>query len=72
MWEWHMGWAWWWMGVAMLVFWGVVAWVAVTLVRQRDSGGGSGPSAQEILAERYARGEIEDDEYRQRSELIRR
>jgi uncharacterized membrane protein len=28
--------------------------------------------AREILDERYARGEIEDDEYRRRSDLIRR
>jgi putative membrane protein len=72
MWEGHMGWAWWWMGVGMLVFWGVVAWVAVTLVRQGDKEARVARGAREILDERYARGEIEDDEYRRRSELIRR
>ena len=57
----------------MLVFWGLVAWVVVTLLRPADrSRGGSGREAQEILDERYARGEIEDDEYRRRSELIGR
>jgi putative membrane protein len=72
MWEWHSGWAWWWMVVGMLVFWGLVAWVVVTLVRQGDrTRSGKGPRAQEILDERYAKGEIEDDEYRRRSELIR-
>lgn len=73
MWEWHSGWAWFWMGALMLVFWGLVAWVVVTLVRPADRPrGGSGREAQEILDERYARGEIEDDEYRRRSELIGR
>jgi putative membrane protein len=72
MWEWHSGWFWWWMGVAMLVFWGVVAWVVVTLVRERDEQSPATRGAREILDERYARGEIEDDEYRRRSELIRR
>jgi putative membrane protein len=72
MWEWHSGCALWWMGVAMLVFWGLVAWVIVTLVRQADRGGGGKRGAREILDERYARGEIDDDEYRRRSELIRR
>jgi len=61
------------MGVGMLVFWGLVAWVAVTLVRQSDRGeSGKGAGAQEILDERYARGEIGDDEYRRRTELVHR
>jgi hypothetical protein len=41
MWEWHSGWAWFWMGALMLVFWGLVAWVVVTLVRQL-----TGPAAE--------------------------
>jgi putative membrane protein len=72
MWESHTGWAWWWMGVAMLVFWGFVAWVAVSLVRQGDKEPRVAGGARETLDERYARGEIEDDEYRRRSDLIRR
>lgn len=72
MWEWHSGWGWWWMGVAMLVFWGLVAWVVVTLVRQGDRSSSGKRGAREILDERYARGEIDDDEYRRRSEPIAR
>lgn len=72
MWEWHTGWVWWWMGVAMLVFWGLVAWVVVTLVRQGERGGRGSGGPREILDERYARGEIDDPEYRRRSELTRR
>jgi putative membrane protein len=71
MWEWPSDWVWWWMGVCMLVFWGLIAWVVVTLVRQGDRGVRGTHNAREILDERYARGEIEDDEYRRRSELIR-
>lgn len=71
-----MGMAFWlglvWMGVAMLIFWGLVAWVVVTLVRQGDRGGGGKRDAREILAERYARGEVDHDEHRRRSELILR
>lgn len=71
MWEWHSGWAWWWMGVAMLVFWGLVAWVVVMLAREGDKQSPA-TGAREILDERYARGEIDDNEYRRRSELIHR
>jgi len=70
MWEWHSGWAWWWMGVGMLLFWGLVALAVVLVVRQsRGESGRGGP--QRILDERYARGDIGDDEYRRRSDLIR-
>jgi putative membrane protein len=53
------------------VFWGLVAWLVVRLVRERDKQSLVTHGAREILDERYARGEIEDDEYRRRSELIR-
>jgi putative membrane protein len=72
MWEWHSGWAWLWMGVGMLVFWGLVAFVIFTLVRQSRTQNRPERGAREILDERYARGEIEENEYRRRSELIRR
>ena len=34
MWMWHSGWGWFWMSITMIVFWALVAWVIVTLVRQ--------------------------------------
>lgn len=67
------GWAGWlMMGFSMLVFWGLVAWVAVTLVRttSRPYDPRSG-HPDEILAERYARGEIDDAEYRRRLDILR-
>lgn len=60
-WE-FMGW-----GGVMGLFWLVIllllVWLAVGLFR-RDGGGGQ--SAREILDKRYARGEIDETEYRRR------
>lgn len=51
------------MSLTMVAFWGSLAWIVVTLVRRPP---GSGSSAQDILDERFARGEIDDEEYRRR------
>jgi len=56
----------------MVAFWGLVAFVVVTLLRQSRTESAPRGGAREILDERYARGEIEEDEYRRRTELIRR
>jgi putative membrane protein len=67
----------WWGGalglVLMLAFWGLVAWgiYAVargTRVQERPV---SRPDALSILDERLARGEIDQDRYRETRELIR-
>ena len=71
MWDGFGGWAWVWMCLGMIVFWGLVAWVAVTLVRQGRRVGPDKPEADALLEERFARGEIDEDEYRRRRELIR-
>ncbi len=61
---------WWWaMGVMMIAFWAVVAWAVVTLVQRGDSGR---HRAEDVLAERYARGEIDEREFKERRELIRK
>jgi putative membrane protein len=65
--------------VAMLVFWGALAWIIVTLLRQRggrsDSGpvpsGGTSADPLRILDERLARGDIEEEEYKRRRNLIK-
>ena len=75
---WNDGVGWWWllMLLTMIVFWGGIAWVIVTLVR-RDSGASraphepSRPTAESILHERFARGEIDIDEYNQRLNALR-
>ena len=64
--------------LAMLAFFGILAWAVVTIIRQRDgqrlgvaqSGSGS-PDPLQILDERLARGEIEIDEYTRRRDLLR-
>ena len=75
--------SWWWipMMIMMVAFWGGLIWIGVTLLKrnhtpQLHAPGAplpsvSRPTAQEILAERLARGEIESDDYRQRLEALR-
>ena len=74
------------MSVAMVLFWAAVVAGIVWLVRGAGDGGrrpgdgisldkpdGSGrPSARDILDERYARGELTDEEYRRRDVLSAR
>lgn len=65
------------MGSMMLLFWAVVIALVVWAVRSArkgdvhpDSAGTNAARADDILAERYARGEIEEDEFRRRRELL--
>jgi putative membrane protein len=67
MWPWMLGWS-------LLLIAGLVAlvWAIIRLAR----GGGRSTfdqpgSARTILDERYARGEIDDEEYRKRRETLR-
>ena len=77
--RWHDGWgpgAWIAMGFAMLVFWTIIVGVIVAIVRSghfhdHDHGPTRVHDAERILAERFARGEIDADEYRQRRDLLR-
>lgn len=78
MWSWHdSSWAWLWMGVMMVAFWAVVAVAVVFAARTLKSSQYAGQpshrpaqSPQDILSERYARGDIEADEYRRRLDEI--
>ena len=68
-------WGWIAMTTGMLLFWGLLILFAVLLVRalNRPSGGPTEtarPSAQQILAERFARGEIDEEEYGRRQETL--
>jgi putative membrane protein len=62
------GWGWAAMSISMLLFWGALVAAGVLLVRTlaRPSEGPGRPSPEQLLAERYARGEIDEDEYRRR------
>jgi putative membrane protein len=68
--DWEHGWALW---PLMWVFWIALVTLGVWLVmrRMRPSEAGGLDSARRILAERYARGEISSEEYRERLEQLR-
>lgn len=79
---WGMGWGWHWLG--MLVFWLVPLIVVVVLVAvaikylfsrgaRSDAGLNEGSNrALEVLEERYARGEINREEYLQKRDDLKR
>ena len=83
MWGYNWGWGEWiLMTSLMVVFWAAVITAIVLAVRYlanaRSSGDGrsrpSGPEqsrAEQVLGERFARGEIDDDEYRSRMKTLR-
>jgi putative membrane protein len=69
------GWGWWlFMALAMAAFWIGVAWVLVTVIRHGGTRTPPGPppsDPEHILHERFARGEIDADEYRARLDALR-
>jgi putative membrane protein len=68
----HMDGGWWWvMGIGWLIFLAVVVVLAVLLLRHVTTGPARSSSAGDILAERFARGEIDEDEYRRRRSALR-
>lgn len=84
---WHPAWGWGHMffgGLMMIVFWGGVIALVVLLVRwlgrtdtlgridTSGSGSSRGPTPLEILQERYARGEIDKQEYEERRKDLSR
>lgn len=69
----HMGRGWWWvMGIGWLIFLALLVVLSVVLVRHFTQSGPSRRAAEDVLAERFARGEIDEDEYRRRRDVIRR
>lgn len=71
----HPGWdrVGWWplIPIAWAVFLIVVVIVAAVVLSRRGIGWHRQPSAETVLAERYARGEIDEDEYRQRLAVLK-
>ncbi len=74
--------SWWWYAlgiIGMVVFWGVLVLAIAAAVRYLDRGrqGRSSPerpapsTPEQLLADRFARGEIDADEYRQRLDALR-
>jgi putative membrane protein len=70
----HMGNGWWWaMGVGWLVFLALIVVLAFLLIRHftsTEGGGGRQRRADDVLAERFARGEIDEEEYRRRRDVL--
>jgi putative membrane protein len=71
------GWGWLLMTLGMLGFWALVAVVALALLRrpgqpdqQPPPDQPPRPGAEDILAERLARGELDPEEYRQRLQTL--
>lgn len=60
--------------LAMVAFWGLLAWVAVSFIRAigKVPQPGASVAPEELLAERFARGEIEEEDYLHRCEVLRR
>lgn len=60
-------------GFTMLLFWGVLLALVVLVVRWLSKSSGESintQSALDILKERYAKGEIDEDEYRKRKSTL--
>ena len=74
-WSWNdswSGWNWMLMMIGMIAFWGLVTWAIVAIVRSPNrSQHRGGDSAEQILAGRFASGEIEGDEYQHRLDVLR-
>ncbi|GAB3174989.1 hypothetical protein GCM10027059_48040 [Myceligenerans halotolerans] len=61
------------MMLVMLAFWCAVIWLIVVLAKggMRTGSQKSSHDAEQILASRYASGEIDEDEYRRRLTVLR-
>ncbi len=67
MWDMHDGWGWWMLfgWIWMVAFWGLIVWAVVTVINRL---GGRGrergqSNANTILEERFARGEINREQF---------
>lgn len=66
------GWGWFGMTLGMILFWGLIVAAIVVLVRWAGASNrpptdqSTSPTPQQLLAERFARGEIDEAEYRSR------
>jgi putative membrane protein len=61
------------MTVSMVLFWALVIFGVVALVRylsRNDRASAAPPTPEELLAERFARGEIDEEEYRGRLDVL--
>lgn len=59
------------MSFSMALFWGLAIWVLLSVFRRDTGATRRDRPAERILAERFARGEVDEDEYRRRVEALR-
>lgn len=64
----NMGWGFGFGGIFMLIFWGLIIWAIIALLRNGSEGGCCGKSqnknsALDILKERYAKGELPREDF---------
>jgi putative membrane protein len=66
------GWGYALMSLGNVLLWALLILGVVTLLRHRSRSGSTEPrpTAEELLAERFARGEIDADEFARRRELL--
>lgn len=70
------GWGWVAMTATMVVFWGLLVVGAVALYRSAGRSRAeadperAAPSPERVLAERFARGDIDEEEYRRRLDVL--
>lgn len=73
------GWGWFAMSVGMILFWALIIVLGVLLFRalampggrgDRADGRPSGQAPERLLAERFARGELDEEEYRRRMAVL--
>ena len=58
---------WWFMPILGIIFLGLIIWAVVALIRGQSGSQSAGvDSAMEMLKRRYARGEIDKEEYEQK------
>lgn len=69
---WDSGWPWLWMTVMMVVFSGAVVFLVVAVVRCPDRHVARDSDARDNLDTRFARGDIDADEYEQRRRNLNR
>ena len=64
------GWHGWWGGFAMVAFWALVISMVVLAVRAWSGSSQAPRSPSDILAERFARGEISEEEFEARRRVL--
>jgi putative membrane protein len=70
---WGSEWGWLPMMLSMVLFWGAVIWFAVWLfwrTNRRPSREGTRSDPRAILEERFARGEIDEEEFGRRTKVL--